>query len=587
MSAPLITPAEVSSIAFVNALDPVLILPMFISSAETKYIVPLVTQVLITDIQANPGNYAILVNAFIKPYLAFCVKYMFYNQLLTETDTFPTSDAQRTSALQEVIAIMEVSRGLLSEYLNASIFPTPVVKEKTLTAGFLKSKGQLITTNSISDVTSTMVGASTGVPSDPDTFNFINFATGLLNKITWSTLVNLMKSAGDRIYASIDHLHDRMYAAIDHTHSEFENQLPFETDPSVSQYIDDRLMRVSVLDPIGENASALWNSIYCTHDGQNILAGVGGSNGGRLYYSQDGGESWVEHKPAGDYDQIWLNVFIDNTNMYLYATSASGHVYRCTDGINWTEITPFTPNNSVFNFITGSNQYYTLVTIAGALYGRLFLSYDKGDSWSEIRPAGDVDGVWNCGAVSENGQFLMVSNLLLGSGSQVFLSSDSGASWQDITSTVLYDPSNRIMSIAMSFSGQFIAFTSFDGAYVSKDYGQSFEKVLNLYCHDCSITRTENAYEFAAFSSQNAIHTLALSNFKHVYTHEISTAQQPIKIAGSWDHKTFYVANHNARILKVEFREFAVCETSPASGTFVSSDSKTVTVTNGIITSIT
>ena len=183
---PLITATEVSQIAFINALDPALILPMFISSAETKYIVPIVTQAVITDITANPDNYTTLVEDYIKPYLAFSIKYMFYNQLLTETDTFPTSDQQRTAAIQEVIAIMEVSRGLLSDYLNANIFPTPVVTDKTLTAGFLKSKGQLTTANS--DVTSILAGASTGIPSEPDTFNFINFATGLLNKISWANL---------------------------------------------------------------------------------------------------------------------------------------------------------------------------------------------------------------------------------------------------------------------------------------------------------------------------------------------------------------------------------------------------------------
>ena len=206
MTASLITPAEVSSIAFVNALDPELILPMFISSAQTKYIVPLVTQPVIDKIATTPGDYTVLVHDYIKTYLAFSVKYMFYNQLLTETDKFPTSDAQRTAAIQEVLTIMEVSRGLLSDYLNANIFETPVVPVKNLTAGFLKSKGQLSTGNSNSDVTSILANTSTGIPSDPDTFNFFSFATGLLNKITWSNLKIALKSYFDLLYPGINNV---------------------------------------------------------------------------------------------------------------------------------------------------------------------------------------------------------------------------------------------------------------------------------------------------------------------------------------------------------------------------------------------
>jgi len=131
----LVTPQEVSTLAFVNALDPALILPMFISSAETKYIVPLVSQVLITDIQANPGNYTTLVNDYIKPYLAFAVKYMFYNQLLTETDTFPP-EAQRSNALQEVLNIMEINRVRLFNFLNANILVKTEISSNKLISGF-------------------------------------------------------------------------------------------------------------------------------------------------------------------------------------------------------------------------------------------------------------------------------------------------------------------------------------------------------------------------------------------------------------------------------------------------------------------
>jgi hypothetical protein len=194
---PLISATEVSQIAFVNSLDPALILPAFISSAENKYIVPLVTQTVVNDIAVAPGEYTILVNDYIKPYEAFCIKYMFYNQLLTETDTFPTSDAQRTAALQEVLEIMEVYRDLLSTYLNDNVFETPAVSTTQMVSGFrigtASNAGSGSTAATGSNVTETLAGASSASLSGADHLNFIQFASGILKKITWTNFYSTLK----------------------------------------------------------------------------------------------------------------------------------------------------------------------------------------------------------------------------------------------------------------------------------------------------------------------------------------------------------------------------------------------------------
>jgi len=61
------TPTEVSQIAFVNALDPALILPEFIASASTKFIVPVVTQPVLDSIDAVPADYTLLINCSYMP----------------------------------------------------------------------------------------------------------------------------------------------------------------------------------------------------------------------------------------------------------------------------------------------------------------------------------------------------------------------------------------------------------------------------------------------------------------------------------------------------------------------------------------
>jgi len=216
----LITAEEVSAIAFVNALDPALVLPVFISSAQTKYIVPLVTQSVIDEIIATPGDFVTLTDEYIKPYLAFCIKYSFYNQLLTETDTFPTSDAQRSAALQEVLSIMEVLRDLLKTYLNDTVFESPIVETKTSVAGIIlgSSKPVAASSDPNTDVASTLNAASVATLSDADTLNFIQFTTGLLRKLSWSNFKATLKNAFDSIYSAIDHNHNADYAAISHDH---------------------------------------------------------------------------------------------------------------------------------------------------------------------------------------------------------------------------------------------------------------------------------------------------------------------------------------------------------------------------------
>ena len=192
----LITPTEVNSLAFVNSLDPALILPEFINSAQTKYVIPVVTNKVMDDIDATPEDYTTLVEDYIKPYLAFAVKYMFYNQLLTETQLFPTSDDQRIAAIQEILQIMEIKRALLLEYLNTSIFDVPLVQPKPSIAGIFLSKNKPAASSSDpnTDVTSTLNSATTDTLSDADNLNFIQFTSGLLKKLSWSSIKALIAS---------------------------------------------------------------------------------------------------------------------------------------------------------------------------------------------------------------------------------------------------------------------------------------------------------------------------------------------------------------------------------------------------------
>jgi len=80
----LITQTEVIDLAFAIAIDNSAIKDSVIKSAELGYIRPILTPVLFDAVSDDPGHYAILVGNYIKPCLAFYVKYLIYNSLFTE-----------------------------------------------------------------------------------------------------------------------------------------------------------------------------------------------------------------------------------------------------------------------------------------------------------------------------------------------------------------------------------------------------------------------------------------------------------------------------------------------------------------------
>ena len=134
---PLITPAEVNTLAFITPVDPALILEEIIMAAETKYIAPAVTQLVYDDLSVNTGLYTTLISDYIKPYLAFCVKLLLYNQYLTETGTFDIPTQQRWDVVQEIIVISKAKKTLLVNHLSAALYPLYVAPANKRITGFI------------------------------------------------------------------------------------------------------------------------------------------------------------------------------------------------------------------------------------------------------------------------------------------------------------------------------------------------------------------------------------------------------------------------------------------------------------------
>ena len=185
-----ITATEIVSLAFTNELDPLKIKSDFISAAETRYLVPIATQDLIDLMVATPEDYTALIDPLIKPFLAFAVKYMFYNQLLAETSTFPVSDAQRIAAIQEILELLSIKKDLLIVYLNTNIFQTTPITSSKRIGGMLLGSNSNTLASSGSPLTS-VTEAVNAIPSDAiadtDFIPFLQFTSSVLKKLSWSS----------------------------------------------------------------------------------------------------------------------------------------------------------------------------------------------------------------------------------------------------------------------------------------------------------------------------------------------------------------------------------------------------------------
>jgi hypothetical protein len=151
----LITSSEVVTLAYVTEIDPSMIKSEIIQTAELKYIKPVLTSALYDDVVATPGSYSTLINDYIKPCLAFFVKYAMLNQQLLETSQYtPGTDPSlspvlveistavllprdhRRDTIREVLSIACSKQALLQEYVISQSYPLYSAPASKRVSGF-------------------------------------------------------------------------------------------------------------------------------------------------------------------------------------------------------------------------------------------------------------------------------------------------------------------------------------------------------------------------------------------------------------------------------------------------------------------
>lgn len=125
----LMTVAEVITAAFTRKVDAAQIKDADIAIAEWEYIRPILTEGLYNDVVITPSIYVTLITDYIKPCLAYYVKYLVFNDFMVEvsdrginqlvsTNANPVSSQLRTDAKLDVLARANILENKLKNYIN-------------------------------------------------------------------------------------------------------------------------------------------------------------------------------------------------------------------------------------------------------------------------------------------------------------------------------------------------------------------------------------------------------------------------------------------------------------------------------------
>lgn len=201
--------------------------------------------------------------------------------------------------------------------------------------------------------------------------------------------------------------------------------------------------------PAGD-ANQYWDSCASDDDGSVLIVGMRYATEG-VYVSSNGGASWTLCQPAGAVEFSWLDVTCNSDGSVLLAAAGAyegSKLYKSTNGgASWTDITPaastglgwLTCDTNADGSVILAASYARINPIGGtpdwSYGGRLYLSTNGGTSWTETRPAGDVNKFWRALSLSGDGELLLAGGTL-GSGDaspsnpgRLYSSDDSGTTW--------------------------------------------------------------------------------------------------------------------------------------------------------------
>jgi photosystem II stability/assembly factor-like uncharacterized protein len=261
---------------------------------------------------------------------------------------------------------------------------------------------------------------------------------------------------------------------------------------------------------LGPPGGDVFDVAASTVDANIVLAGLapGGSTGGTLYRSSDGGNTWSE-VPALDSTSVFDIEFAPDGTAYL---GTQDSVWKSTDGgLTWAALNlGIGFNDQVFDVaIDPSAPSILWAGIADAFASQpvnAIRSTDGGATWEDQTPP--LAAPISCRGIavdpSNSNTVIAVFGGDFGGG-QVWITTDGGDSWTDRSAGLPGNPLNAVVydGIRLLVGGGLLFGSQFVGLYESPDLGVTWTPLHDgtwpvLVVEDIAVDPTDSARIFAA-----------------------------------------------------------------------------------------
>jgi hypothetical protein len=211
-----------------------------------------------------------------------------------------------------------------------------------------------------------------------------------------------------------------------------------------------------------------------------VIANIIQDNSGRLYstewqgfgdsvfFSDDFGKSWFSFGEVNDSEFVRISsiLFLENNDILISSDgSETGGIYKSTDGSkNWEQKNTGASINSCTKILINSDEIFA------SIYDAVYVSVDKGESWSEFISKPDSGNEIVDIARAKDGK------LFAATFSEIFRSDDNGSSWQLITNGIP-PTADFFMNLTLSDEGYIYLGTRRSGIYRTNDCGDNWEYI--------------------------------------------------------------------------------------------------------------